>query len=338
MKKFVFKLSFFLIPVLLFFIVAGFLADGRTDEFYLKFASPKQQSLIIGTSKAFQGLQPEIFNNVLQDNYPGLQMFNYAFTLRHSPYGPVYFNAIKEKLDINSTNGLFILAVDPWALSSMHNADSSINYLENTDILNRMSQFNGSPNFEYLVKNYKKPWTDIFLSKAGTETKKMLLHKDGWLEVTLPMDSALVVQRTRNKIQNYRATNLIEYSATGSGVRMDYLEKTIQLLRKHGDVYLVRLPSHAEIIEMENQLMPGFDAKMEELSQVYNTKYFSFADSANNYIYTDGTHLHKSSGALLSGQLANLLKADKNEAMKYKWAASKYVSQKNRYMQMVLVD
>ena len=69
------------------------LADGSTDAFYVKFTTPKQKALIIGSSRAAQGLQPAVINLVLENTH----IYNYAFSRVHTPYGPAYFNSIKKK-------------------------------------------------------------------------------------------------------------------------------------------------------------------------------------------------------------------------------------------------
>lgn len=98
----------FLIQVLVFCAIAvglflAFLsqADGSTDPFYIRFTTPQQESLILGTSRAAQGLQPKVF-----DSISSLDIYNYAFTIGHSPYGKTYLNSIKKKIRENTKNGV----------------------------------------------------------------------------------------------------------------------------------------------------------------------------------------------------------------------------------------
>ena len=51
---------------------------------------------------------------------PNDSIFNFAFTIAHSPYGPAYLKGIKRKLSDDSKNGLFIVGLDAWSI-----ADSS---------------------------------------------------------------------------------------------------------------------------------------------------------------------------------------------------------------------
>ena len=82
--------------------------------FYVRFTSPTQHNLIIGTSRAAQGIQPTVLNEII----PNKSFFNYAFTAAQSPFGPVYLKSIQKKIDTTTKNGIFIVTVDPWSISS----------------------------------------------------------------------------------------------------------------------------------------------------------------------------------------------------------------------------
>ncbi|TXE17115.1 hypothetical protein ES692_10680 [Psychroserpens burtonensis] len=90
MKSFIVKtMIFFFFSILLFLGVCS-QVDGYSDSFYINFTTPKQSSLILGTSRAAQGLQPKIFDTILKK-----QFSNYSFTVLHSPFGETYLNSIK---------------------------------------------------------------------------------------------------------------------------------------------------------------------------------------------------------------------------------------------------
>ncbi|RZK48424.1 MAG: hypothetical protein EOO59_16825, partial [Hymenobacter sp.] len=92
------------------------LRRGYVDAFYARFASPPAGSLVLGTSRAAQAILPSALAARLGRHYDG-PWLNYAFTLAESPYGPGYLSSIRRKLAAGTTQGLFILAVDPWSLS-----------------------------------------------------------------------------------------------------------------------------------------------------------------------------------------------------------------------------
>src|SRR4051812_33254984 len=108
MKKFIIRLCvlapFAIVP---FLVYVTYFSNGKSDYFYLRFTTPPQPSLILGTSRAAQGLQPSVFN---ESNLAFAKpMFNFSFANNISPYGPIYLNAIKKKVSTASKNGLFIL-------------------------------------------------------------------------------------------------------------------------------------------------------------------------------------------------------------------------------------
>ena len=96
MRRFVLQL--FLISIITLSVISFIFlkADGYTDPFYIRFTTPKQQNLILGTSRAAQGIQPRFFKEMM-----GVDIYNYAFTIGQSPYGPVYLKSIKRKFNYN---------------------------------------------------------------------------------------------------------------------------------------------------------------------------------------------------------------------------------------------
>ena len=60
MKKFSIHISTFLIILVISILAVFYVADGYADSFYLKISSSKQKNLILGTSKAAQGVQPQV--------------------------------------------------------------------------------------------------------------------------------------------------------------------------------------------------------------------------------------------------------------------------------------
>ena len=92
---------------------------------------------------------------------------------------------------------------------------------------------------------------------------------------------------------------------TFSQTRLNYLLKTINALGNHGSVYLVRLPVHKDILKIENELMPDFDPKINDIVKSLEVPYFDMTLLGQNFKYTDGNHLEKGSGKLASELVAN---------------------------------
>ncbi|HSC39301.1 MAG TPA: hypothetical protein VLD19_15565 [Chitinophagaceae bacterium] len=310
MKPFLTSCLYFILPAMAVFISIGFMADGYTDHSYLRFTSPKQTAMILGISRAGRGLQPGIFNHTLQKEYPQLSLYNFAFSLDCSPYGEVYLDAIENKLKGTGKKGLFIVTIDPWSVIDFTNEHGdTIRHIENNDILFKVKQVTGRPNFAYLVNGYEKPYIKILTTKVATsllnDYPEYHLREDGWLEVTQPMDSLSVQKRQQAVLNAYRKLYLPRCFI--SPVRIGWLVKTISFLQQYGDVYLVRLPVHPSLLAIGNELSPRFDTLIDSLARQQKVPYFNFSDSCANYTYMDGSHLSIESGTRVSEQLARLI-------------------------------
>lgn len=302
MKRFLTRTLIFLAPPLIGLASVFYLADGRTDNFYLRFTTPKQTCFLLGTSRAAQGMQPAEIDKGLRSIYPDVKMFNYSFTIVQSPYGPTYYYAIQKKIDPKTKRGVFILAVDPWAISSLtKDPNDSANFKEKELCLGKLTDVTSNPNIPYLLSIYDEPLLHIL--KSRLRPNPGLLHKDGWLEINAPMDSVSVKKRLAAKIETYKKTMMPVYHF--SSVRFYFLQKMISFLQQHGDVYLVRLPISPQIKLMEAELMPDFDAKINSLAAQMKIPYFNFIGSCADFSYTDGNHLYKKSGKQVSQQIAD---------------------------------
>jgi hypothetical protein len=297
MKNFLIKTSLFILLILSLFALMLSFANGYTDPFYVRFTTPQQENLILGTSRSAQGIQPQVFDSLLNRTF-----FNYSFTISHSPFGSVYLNSIKKKINPQTQNGIFILAVDPWSISNKGaNPDDTTTFAENNLALSNVHYVNMNPNFEYLFKQFKGQYYKILTnSKSG-----MFLHNDGWLEITIAMDSTAVKKRLNEKILDYRQNNLPERKL--SRVRLNYLLQTVSFLKQHGNVYLVRLPISPEMYALEQEFMPEFNEIIKPISLSAD----GYLDlTTDNYMceFTDGNHLWKSSGKRVSIKIAEWIK------------------------------
>jgi hypothetical protein len=288
MKKFLFKLSVALMLALALHIVAGFFAGGKTDEYYLRFTGHQQNSLVIGSSRAAQAMVPSVFEQYKdQLNYEG-PMYNFAFTALSSPYGELYLQKIKEKLNPSVSNGLFILAVEPYSIAIQKTEDKNFKLPETKNVLSKTQDVNCTPNYEYLIRNYNKGWGHLFLEHLGLTTNEMVLQPDGWLEVIVPMDSVSIAKRTKGKVKNHQGS-IGEYEL--SPMRVEYLEKTISFLQKHGKVYVVRLPISKAIYDIEKQILPEFDQVIQGVVSKMNVPYNDLNGASALFQYKDGHHI-----------------------------------------------
>ncbi len=307
MKKTFIKFLVYALVLIVIHYMAAMQAGSYFDPFYLRFTSGQHPSLILGTSRAAQGILPEVLNQELTDDYTPI--FNFGFTVANSPYGKVYRKAIQQKLDTTrqSKKNIFVISVDAWSIATKNNpADDVALYRENNLFLDNMKTIGkaGKPNLEYLTKGYAESWGKI-LYRPITTNRRMCLHEDGWLEVNVDMSEASIQKRQAVKVENY--TNFAA-QYTFSNNRLSELEQTIDFLQQYGKVVLVRLPMCAEIYSIEKQLMPDFEEKMCFLSQKYTILYWSFVDKLSQYTYTDGNHLYKDSGRKISKEIAQMIK------------------------------
>lgn len=295
MKKFILK-TFAFSSLMICIIIAYFIltVDGYDDPYYIRVSSPKQNNLILGTSRAAQGIVPDALSNTL-----GKSFFNFAFTLAHSPYGPVYFEAVKRKLATDKDN-TFIVAVDPWSISSICPDPNDIaNFRENNHCLN--SPFiNTSPNLAYWIKYFDRKFIKLILVKDTTT----FLHNNGWLQINVEMDSTSVRKRTIEKVSLYN-DKLSEYKY--SEIRCEYLLKIVKYLSERGVVYLVRLPVGQGIYNIERKYMANFDEVISESIKLADG-YLDMSQHGPLYQFVDGNHLYKKSSLSVSEEIALWIK------------------------------
>jgi len=299
-KRFLLHSVLFLTLVLGTIAYVFYQADGYTDPFYARFTSPPQSSLIIGTSKAAQGLRPDVLNKTLPDS-----IYNFAFTVAHSPYGPAYLNGIKRKLsEVDTTkNSIFIVTVDAWSISDANeDPNDETQFDENKSFLNKLTTVSSKPNIPYLVGYYKNNFAKIF-----DKDTVAYLHDDGWLEINTRMAPAVIDIRIQNK-----ATSLQEKknSYQLSKTRLSYLYETIEYLKKRGEVFVITLPVHPELTELDTAVIPEFTELMYTLSRDIYVPYLDLSHENAAYTYTDGIHLYKDSAREVSERVARWIKLE----------------------------
>lgn len=285
MKRFITQILLFtIVPILFMIITSYYFADGYIDTYYKRFTSSKQEHLILGTSRAAQGIVPSVLNKNFQK-----QFYNYSFTISHSPFGKGYFESIKKKLDPHTKNGIFIIAVDPFSITSHLKPNGDENF-DHEKMITNQKMVNTNPNFEYIFKNHLAPWRLLFNHKKKNKKNITYLHDDGWLEVDYPWTAEKYAINLESKIKDYRKNQM---KRVVSKVRIHYLEETIKFLKQHGTVYLVRIPTAKEMFDIENELVPQFNTIIHELATRNRVNYFNCSQDYNIYQTTDGNHLYK---------------------------------------------
>jgi hypothetical protein len=304
MKKFIFHIL--CVCLLASIAVAALMyaidSMGMTNYAYKRFTSEKQTSLIIGTSRAAQGIHPKVINNYFTKNEFDLPIYNFSFTLFDSPFGEVYLNAIKKKVLQTNKKSLFIIAIDPWSLSLIDSElDGNKPIREYKSCLNLTHVINEKPNFEYLLR-YFRPATDPTWLSILVRSKKGHLNDDGWYEVNYKMEPAVVLKNIETKMELYYT-----YKAVKSEGRVNGLKMTIEYLKNFGSVYLCRMPVCEQMFLLEDKVWTGFDDDISKIANEYSVPYFSFRNDYKRFKTTDGNHLYKDDGAIFTQDLCNLI-------------------------------
>lgn len=274
--------------VCLFAAAFALIPSGRIGDVYARITSPSQQSLVIGTSRAAQAVNPEIINTLLKDTYPA-SLYNYSFHLDASTFNTVYEEAIYSKLaPYDGKRSIFIIAVDPWALRQLDSIPQEL----------KLKSYSGRPNLEYLIKNFNRGWftplpTHSFVNGYGrTEVDYTPKSKAEW------------EARVKARIKAYEGmAETYKYSDESQQIA----ERIIRNLKKRSDVVLVRIPVSAPMLALENSICSDFDQRIHNLADSTEVKYFNF--TGDDYQTTDGNHLTQEEGNRFSKALADSIKA-----------------------------
>jgi hypothetical protein len=313
MGKFLLKTALYfslLAAIALLYLLLIYLKPQLVDDFYYRFTTPKASSLILGSSRSAQGIKPSVINKRIctEEN----KIINHSFAIGPSSIGPNYYKEVTQKLKDSNTNGVFIISVDPWTLStSIKNInDDSTQFFEVRKELfvGNLKSSSTNPNMDYLYTYWNNKFSPFgMLFKQAINYKNMLiLHEDGWLEMDIDMTPAVVEHRIQS--------STIEYSSKEdklSETRFFFLEKIISLLLKHGDVYLVRMPVSLPMAELEEMRFPEFDNKIQNISNKYQLKYINFIGVSGDFKTTDTHHLFKDEAERFTNLLCDSIAAKK---------------------------
>lgn len=294
MNKFLKRILFFALmqSFLISLPILAIIYSGISDYAYKRFTSSNHPSLILGTSRAAQGIQPQIINETLSNSDYQLPIYNFSFTVMDSPYGEIYYNSIVKKVSHDSNkNGLFILSVDPFGLGIETNFWDKGELREKGRCLDKIKCYY-NPQIYYLL---------IYCRPAQWIKDKVLkLHDDGWLEVSVDWDSINYQNNLKEKMKAYYS-----YKLGKSEYRILWLENTIDYLEQYGEVYLCRIPVSYEMAELENELWPDFNDDINIIAQKHHIPYFHFSSCSGKYRTTDGNHLFWEDGAEFTKDLCD---------------------------------
>jgi len=282
-------------------LVLRWMSGGFVDAFHGKFTHPAS-SLIVGSSRAAQGLDPVLVGEGLSMEGPFL---NFAFTNVNSPYGPGYLRAIRRKVPTHTRSGLFLIEANPLLVSidTAKEREDEKTFRERDLTLDHQLVFNLDPNYDYLLRNFREPLYRLALPAHRQAIQT--LHPSGWHEIRLTDDAAATAARQQRGTQNYVP---VFERYRWSPLRWQWLQRTIATLRPHGRVVLVRLPTSPALRDMELAYRPTFDAEIQALAEAEGAAYVSLFDDSARYETTDGNHLKAESARRCSRALNERLR------------------------------
>lgn len=310
MKHFLLKIILFCTVFIgTYFFFIDKLSKNFVDENYAKFTY-KAEGLVMGVSRANQGISPEILTHTLKGENSSYSIVNFAFDGYQSFYGKVYLNAIKKKLKDNSTNGIFILSVNPGSFSVQKNMENdTILQMDENLILGKISRFNDNPNYNYIINCYSNSLYNCFLN--DNKFSNLIAHSNGWKEIKkqtkeYTISSTEVTQWKNETLKKYsELANTKSFNKT----RFNYLIKTIAYLKGKGKVFLVRMPIDKEVLRLENNNWKDFDFEFDSIAKANNIPYFNYSANNANLKTYDGSHLFSKSAKDFSNILSNDIKA-----------------------------
>ncbi|GAA5082882.1 hypothetical protein GCM10023210_00740 [Chryseobacterium ginsengisoli] len=293
MKKSIYRLIKFSILPLLFICYAIYITGKNTGDFYKRFSSPQQNSLILGSSRA-ASMNPEIIDQIIHSKYPNAKLYNYAFTWAHSPYGPKYLESIEKKIKPDTKDGVFIVTVEPTALMVDKNKpDDPQYYTENDKSVAKTSMVATNPNLEYLLESYDFSITNEF-------NKKIRPEKNPMIEVSVldngQVHGKVIKRFSTEKRKEVNAEKMAELKnrineLKISPTRLEYLSKTIDFLKQHGKVMVVRMPVSKVPYDIENSAVADFDKIILDITESKKVPYINYNNYPNNYQWVDEVHL-----------------------------------------------
>jgi hypothetical protein len=295
MRGFLIRIMLYGLAIALALFGVVLLADGTTDPYYLRLTTPRQAGLIVGTSRAAQGLIPHLMPAGRSPDY------NFSFTGLHSPYGPTYLEAIGKKMDPQARDAHHIVAIEPWGLCAdkADPNDSSL-FPESALFLGTLPRMDVNPNICYFLQGGVERLWDVIAHRI--EPDRMVVQADGWLQVDINRSPVEVQARLDDGMRENRSkARTLAYSA----VREDYLHRTVQLLRSTGRVCLVRMPVSPPLRALEDSVVPDLGLRMRAIGAELGAPYLDLS-AAEGYTFTDGSHLNQASARRLSAVLMDL--------------------------------
>ena len=257
------------------------------------------QSMIFGTSRSAQGVNPDILNENSSDTG---HWFNFSFNLSQSPWNDAYVDAIIEKITCSidtSKSSHFLIFVDPWTLDEFCGAGERSWFNEswaapcgsevfkygwhNTNPLDVLSF--GSCNDLLSVMASTVPRQFIgWITQQSSFYENSGIQDNGWLPNKGELTLRETAQAIKDKVSHYETFKIIgkrwPYSTNADAlVRLiDFIHSTLP----ESTITLIRPPVTDLMLELEDNWFPETNSWLRELA---NKKKVQFVDA--NEEWTD---------------------------------------------------
>lgn len=277
------------------------LSEGYVDMYYPKFTQ-NAGSLILGLSRADEGIDPETLGNNLS-KVMDTTLVNFASNQNY--YGKVYLEAVKGKLDDSAVNRFFILSVSPGSFTAPKGfGTKGIEAMDSKTPIGKTSDFTSKPNYSYIMNCYGSGLYNAFLDVDSADN--LTSHSNGWNEVSLKSNSLNI---TNDLIKDWKRQNLAYFerrlpNEELKAYRLEWFGKTIEYLKNKGAVFLVRMPADQEIIQFENEHLPNFNILMDSIADEYKIPFLDYSEVQPGFQTYDGSHLYAESAKEFSAVLA----------------------------------
>lgn len=304
-SKFWLKLAIIATILLLMHGAMLLIVDGRNNIALYKVSGEKKQNLIIGSSRIAQALNPDVFYEQTQRDF-----LNLAISLSSTSYSEMYNEVIFEKLDENTSDGIFILALDPWIISRKYDECTNKElYPENDDNMANLWSYNTPLNVQFLIKDYQYAWGNILVTNLRNNAT-VIGHKNGWIEVTRPLDQETVDRKKKSKITGLKE-NAKEMRLSFS--RLQALHELVSFLKTKGKVFFVRLPIDQELYEIENNFMPNFTDIAQRIEVKYDAPFLDLQYLSKDVLFNDGHHINKKFSPFISSKIIEWIDIELNK-------------------------
>lgn len=284
-----------------YLLMVNKLSEGYVDMYYSKFTQ-KAESLIIGLSRADEGIDPETILNNLPKTVDQ-SLVNFASNQNY--YGRVYLEAIKNKLNDGKEAPFFILTISPGSFTAPKGfGTKGIEAMDTKTAIGKTSDFTSNPNYSYIMNCYGGGLYNAFLDvdSGGNLTS----HDNGWNEISLKSNTFTI---TKDLMFDWKRQNLAYFERRlpkeeVKPYRLEWFGKTIEYLKNKGMVFLVRMPADQEIISFENKHLPTFNTMVDSITQVHQVPYLDYSNSQTEFGTYDGSHLYSETAKEFSAVLA----------------------------------